>query len=180
MDAPWSSRYATGYGEGTLVWRDGLLECHRLPGTAPATSGDPQPVLRGPAGPEAELRRLLEAYFRGVAVAFDLEAFPLRLEGISAFTLRVFRTLAATGPGEVISYASLAAAAGHPGAARAVGNAMAANPWPVIVPCHRVVRSDGGLGGFSCGVEWKQRLLELEGYRLAGGYYKLRLVPLGV
>lgn len=174
MGESWSSRYATSYGEGILVWRDGLLESHRLPGTMSAShGGHPLPGSRGLNGPQAELHRLLESCFQGAAVSFDLEVLPLRLEGLSAFTLKVYTALAATGAGELVSYSMLAAAAGYPGAARAVGNAMAANPWPVIVPCHRVVRSDGGLGGFSCGIEWKGRLLELEGYQPAEGYNKL-------
>ena len=64
--------------------------------------------------------------------------------------------------GQTCSYAELAARAGRPGAARAVGQAMARNPWPIIVPCHRVVASDGGLGGYGGGLDMKERLLRLE------------------
>lgn len=64
--------------------------------------------------------------------------------------------------GETRSYGWIADKIGCASGSRAVGQAMAANPVPVIVPCHRVVRSDGGLGGFSCGLRWKVRLLELE------------------
>lgn len=176
-----SSRYITRYGAGTLVWRDGLLESHWFPGEElTGRHGNAVAVSGGLTEPQAGLTRLLGSFFQGAAVSFDLEALPLRLEAVSAFALKVFAALTATGPGELVSYSALAAAAGHPGAARAVGNVMAANPWPVIVPCHRVVKSDGGLGGFSRGVEWKQRLLELEGYQLAGGYNKLRRTPTGV
>lgn len=176
-----SSRYVTSYGAGTLVWRDGLLESLRLPGEElTGYRGAPVTATGGLTEPQAGLTRLLELFFEGAKVSFDLEALPLRLAGVSSFALKVSAALMATEPGELVSYSSLAAAAGHPGAARAVGNVMAANPWPVIVPCHRVVRSDGGLGGFSRGIEWKQRLLELEGYQPARGYNKLKGTPAGV
>ena len=67
------------------------------------------------------------------------------------------------GAGKTISYGALAEAVGHPGAARAVGSAMARNPVPIIVPCHRVLASGGGLGGYGGGLDMKRGLLELEG-----------------
>jgi methylated-DNA-[protein]-cysteine S-methyltransferase len=68
--------------------------------------------------------------------------------------------------GMVCTYGRLAAKLGHPRAARAVGNALARNPFPIIIPCHRTIRSDGSLGGYAGGLEMKRRLLELEGIRL--------------
>ncbi|HHX40651.1 MAG TPA: methylated-DNA--[protein]-cysteine S-methyltransferase, partial [Armatimonadetes bacterium] len=59
-----------------------------------------------------------------------------------------------------------AAQAGYPGAARAAGSALARNPVPLLIPCHRVVRADGGLGGYLAGLSWKRRLLALEGVLL--------------
>jgi methylated-DNA-[protein]-cysteine S-methyltransferase len=68
--------------------------------------------------------------------------------------------------GQVRTYGWLAKAAGNPKAARAAGQAMARNPLPIIIPCHRVIAASGGLGGFGGGLEMKRRLLELEGVRL--------------
>jgi len=65
--------------------------------------------------------------------------------------------------GETISYEELAKRVGEPKSARAIGNALGANPIPLIIPCHRVIRTDGGLGGFTAGIEVKKKLLELEG-----------------
>ncbi len=92
---------------------------------------------------------------------FDL---PLDWSLISGFNREVLRALAAGVPfGSVVGYGDLAGRVGQPGAAQAVGTAMGANPLPVVVPCHRVVGSDGGIGGFGGGVETKRRLLALEG-----------------
>ncbi|KPC65027.1 cysteine methyltransferase, partial [Streptomyces sp. NRRL WC-3753] len=80
------------------------------------------------------------------------------------FTREALRLLATSVPyGTVTGYGELARRSGRPGGAQAVGMAMGANPLPVVVPCHRVVESDGGLGGFSGGLETKRHLLALEG-----------------
>ncbi|MBB1254909.1 methylated-DNA--[protein]-cysteine S-methyltransferase [Streptomyces alkaliterrae] len=103
----------------------------------------------------------LDEYFAGARRVFDL---PLDWALVSAFHARVLRTLFDTVPfGAVVEYGELARRVGEPGAARAVGVAMGANPLPVIVPCHRVVASGGGIGGFSGGLETKRTLLALEG-----------------
>lgn len=81
----------------------------------------------------------------------------------SAFALRVWRQIARIPRGEVRSYGRIARALGRPQAARAVGQACGRNPVPLVVPCHRVVASDGSLGGFAAGLEVKRRLLALEG-----------------
>src|SRR5207237_10388998 len=87
---------------------------------------------------------------------------------LSAYQNRVVRACRRIGRGRVRSYGELAAAAGAPGAARAVGNVMAQNRYPIIVPCHRVVGSAGSLGGFSArdGINMKRRMLHMEGARL--------------
>ncbi|MDD9814220.1 MAG: MGMT family protein [Thaumarchaeota archaeon] len=82
---------------------------------------------------------------------------------------RVYRELMRVGPGEVTTYADLARAAGIPGGQRAVGRMMATNPWPGIVPCHRVVRSDGTLGGYAHGGHIKEAMLESEGVHVRRG-----------
>lgn len=82
---------------------------------------------------------------------------------LSAFEKKVYKAALAIPAGQVRSYAWVAARIGCPGAARAVGNALNKNPYAPLVPCHRVVRSDGSLGGFASGVAAKRRLLKWEG-----------------
>ncbi|WP_236241061.1 methylated-DNA--[protein]-cysteine S-methyltransferase [Streptomyces sp. CC228A] len=122
--------------------------------------GGPEPVPDG-SRRLAEPIRMLEAYFDGRLRDFRL---PLDWSLTGGFTRQVLRELAAGVPyGTLVGYGELAARVGQPGAAQAVGAAMGANPLPVVVPCHRVVESDGGLGGFGGGLETKRRLLVLEG-----------------
>ncbi|WP_432280571.1 methylated-DNA--[protein]-cysteine S-methyltransferase [Streptomyces luomodiensis] len=105
--------------------------------------------------------RQVESYFAGETTAFTL---PLDWSLITGFNRRVLRELAAHVPyGTVVGYQDLADRVGEPGAARAVGVAMGSNPLPVVVPCHRVVESGGGIGGFGGGLETKRALLALEG-----------------
>lgn len=119
-------------------------------------------VVEAPDSPVlAEAIRQLKAYFAGERHDFEL---PLDWTLISGFNLQVLRELAAGVPyGSVVGYGDLAGRVGQPGAAQAVGMAMGANPLPVVVPCHRVVESDGGIGGFGGGLETKRKLLALEG-----------------
>ncbi|MFH8938079.1 methylated-DNA--[protein]-cysteine S-methyltransferase [Streptomyces griseosporeus] len=122
-------------------------------GTEPVEAPD-SPLL-------AEAIRQVEAYFAGERHSFEL---PLDWSLISGFNRQVLRELAAGVPfGTVVGYGDLARRVGQPGAAQAVGMAMGANPLPVVVPCHRVVESDGGIGGFGGGLETKRKLLALEG-----------------
>ncbi|MFF8788319.1 methylated-DNA--[protein]-cysteine S-methyltransferase [Streptomyces sp. NPDC015125] len=103
----------------------------------------------------------LTAYFAGELQSFTV---PLDWSLSSGFHARVLQALAAGVPyGGVVGYQDLADRVGEPGAARAVGAAMGSNPLPVVVPCHRVVASDGGIGGFGGGLETKRLLLALEG-----------------
>ena len=109
----------------------------------------------------AEAIRQVEGYFAGERRAFEL---PLDWSLISGFNRQVLRELASGVPfGQVVGYGDLAGRVGQPGAAQAVGVAMGSNPLPVVVPCHRVVESDGGIGGFGGGLETKRKLLALEG-----------------
>lgn len=109
----------------------------------------------------AEAIRQVEAYFAGERQSFEL---PLDWSLISGFHREVLRELAAGVPfGTVVGYGDLAGRVGQPGGGQAVGAAMGANPLPVVVPCHRVVERDGGIGGFGGGLETKRRLLALEG-----------------
>jgi methylated-DNA-[protein]-cysteine S-methyltransferase len=110
----------------------------------------------------AEVIRQLQAYFRGELRVFDV---PLAMEG-TEFQLRVWNALRAIPYGETISYAQLAERIGNPKAVRAVGLANGSNPIPIIVPCHRVIGSDGSLTGFGGGLSTKKKLLELESKQL--------------
>ena len=108
------------------------------------------------------LIRAIKSYFEGKPSRFDVR---LDLDGVGEFRRRVLRACRRIPRGKTASYADLARAAGNPKAARAAGSAMANNPLPLIVPCHRVVRSDGSLGNFSSpgGPQLKRHLLQLEG-----------------
>jgi methylated-DNA-[protein]-cysteine S-methyltransferase len=101
----------------------------------------------------------LVAYFAGDVGALD--GVPVQVAG-TAFQTRVWAALREIPPGETRSYGELAAAVGVPGGARAVGMANASNPVPLFVPCHRVVRAGGALGGYGLGVDRKRWLLDHE------------------
>jgi methylated-DNA-[protein]-cysteine S-methyltransferase len=105
------------------------------------------------------LARELDDYFAGRRHTFDV---PLDLRLARGFRLSVLRHLTEIPYGSTESYGQVALAAGNPRAVRAVGSACATNPLPIVVPCHRVVRSDGSLGGYLGGLAAKQRLLGLE------------------
>lgn len=106
------------------------------------------------------LRRQLCAYFEGMPIRFDV---PLDLSSGTLFQRRVWRACALIPRGQVRSYRQVAAMAGRPSAARAVGQALGANPIPIVIPCHRVIRSDGSLCGYGLGARLKKHLLRLEG-----------------
>jgi methylated-DNA-[protein]-cysteine S-methyltransferase len=119
-----------------------------------------------PAAPPAQLRNLFARLRRLLSGGrVDLNDVPLELSGLPAFHARVYRAVRTIPPGATLSYGEVAALAGAPGAARAVGNALARNPFPLIVPCHRVIGSGGRIGGYSApgGLATKRRLLTIEG-----------------
>ena len=124
-------------------------------GRAAKPEADWQESQRGPVG---ETMRQLREYFAGKRAAFDL---PLAPAG-TAFQRSVWRQLQEIPYGETISYGELARRVGNPKASRAVGSANGANPLPIVIPCHRVIASDGTLGGFGGGLPTKQMLLALE------------------
>lgn len=109
---------------------------------------------------EHTLHQLLDAYFAGVRVTFD--GIPLDLAGGTVFQQRVWRATCGIPYGASTSYGRLAAAIGRPGASRAVGGALGANPVCLIVPCHRILAADGSLGGYTGGLHWKRRFLDIE------------------
>ena len=115
-------------------------------------------VLRAPARLDLAAREI-EEYFAGRRSRFDL---PLDFQLSQGFRRTVLSHLPAIGYGKTASYAAIAAAVGNPKAVRAVGTACATNPLPVVVPCHRVVRSDGTVGQYVGGTDAKKALLTLE------------------
>lgn len=122
-------------------------------------------LLHAPARLD-EVARQLDEYFAGRRHGF---ALPLDRPDGHLFRDRVLAHLTAIGYGRTESYATVAAAAGSPRAVRAVGTACASNPLPVVVPCHRVVRSDGSAGGYLGGEQAKLLLLRLEAGGVVGG-----------
>ncbi len=116
-------------------------------------------VLEAPAQLD-EVRRQLDRYFEGRLREFDL---PLDWRLSKGFRLRALRAIDRIPYGRTRSYTQIAASAGNERAVRAAGTACGANPIPIVVPCHRVLRSSGGLGGYGGGLPMKEALLEMEG-----------------
>jgi len=116
----------------------------------------------------------LDEYFKGKRKRFDL---PLDFSGATKFQRRIYERLMGIPYGRIVSYGDIADEMGEPGAARAVGQAVGANPLPIVVPCHRVVRSDGRLGGYSGGLRRKVALLAVEGVNVDGYQAGSRVHP---
>ena len=152
--------FPTAIGACRMEWQDDkitsltLLDGRALPGRPAQDSSAPRWVR--------QVQRRLTLHLEGTIQ--DLSTTPLDFAGIPPFHQEVYRVALAIPAGEPISYGQLAARAGSPQAARAVGQAMRRNPFLLIVPCHRVVAAGGGLGGFSSvgGVTTKRRLLSIE------------------
>jgi O-6-methylguanine DNA methyltransferase len=151
--------YDCALGTGRLLLSGDLPLEHELPDPA----RQPLPA----AGPPSRWAGLLGQYFAGRPVAFglDVDAYADAL-GFTDFERKVYACLAAVPYGTALSYRDLAVAAGHPNACRAVGTAMSRNRLPVILPCHRVIKNDGRLGGYGDDPAWKERLLAFEGVHL--------------
>lgn len=145
-----------GTADRTLGRLTGRLGAPPVHVEAPAEAADP---ARGHVLALAAAE--LDSYFRGELREFTV---PLDWSLSGGFNEKVLRELLASVPyGATAGYQDLADRVGEPGAARAVGMAMGSNPLPVVVPCHRIVESGGGLGGFGGGLETKRTLLALEG-----------------
>jgi methylated-DNA-[protein]-cysteine S-methyltransferase len=178
--------FSTSFGPVGLAWTPRGLAFIQLPertpdatrarlaaavaAHSPAEGAEPPPWV-------ADVMARLSSYLEGKAE--DLSAIPLDMSAVPPFFCRVYEALRAVPRGQVRTYAELAAAAGSPAATRAVGQAMAKNRWPVVVPCHRVVGSAGKPGGFSApgGLDTKARLLALEGAPLILGEPRLKTRP---
>lgn len=159
--------FPTALGDCALEWdADGITRVH-MPDSSRSRGSGPPIQPRPPIEPPAHVREAAELIARllagepvdlgGIRVSHD--------ERVEPFARRVYAATRAVGPGETTSYGEVARTLGDPGAARAVGAALGANPTPIIVPCHRVLAADGSLHGFSApgGIRTKRRLLEIEG-----------------
>jgi O-6-methylguanine DNA methyltransferase len=146
---------APGWGVGELWVDDGRVVNHELPGTATSRDLTPGSVENG-------IVREVQAYFTGEPV--DFANVELDLDWTTPFQRAVADALRAVPYGETVTYGELAALAGHPNAQRAAGTFCAGNRFPLFIPCHRVIAADG-LGSYgSLGLDYKRRLLALEGY----------------
>jgi methylated-DNA-[protein]-cysteine S-methyltransferase len=166
------STFETALGNLGLAWSDRGLAAVQLPERDEAASARRLRSLGArPAEPPVlaqDCIARLRAYAAGERV--DFGDLPLDQSAVDEFESRVYAALRDVGWATTTTYGALAAAAGAPGAARAVGAAMGRNRWPVVVPCHRVLAAAGRMGGFSAfgGTLTKARLLRLEGARLPG------------
>ena len=169
MDASGILVFETPIGPCGLAWGErGLIGVSLPEPTAEATRARllrryPHAVGDQPASEVAEAKdRILELLTTGSA---DLSAVLLDLDPVGDFERRIYAIARTIPPGETATYGEIALRMGEPHAAQAVGQAMGKNPWPIVVPCHRVVGSNGKLGGFSApgGVKTKLRILEIEG-----------------
>lgn len=164
--------YETAFGAGEVCWRESaggikiirvFLPARRGGALAAARVAYPG-IARGEHQAVFPIIRTCIARTAGRAAAFSSGLLDWDVCG--PFQRRVLREEARVPRGRVTTYGRLAARIGAAGAARAVGHALAENPFPLLIPCHRIVRADGGLGGFQAGLAMKRRLLELEGVAL--------------
>jgi methylated-DNA-[protein]-cysteine S-methyltransferase len=182
-DGAYATTYETRWGDGMVYVRDGCLVGVDLPGEGPLEAaratgaeaagaqgvwGITDPPDAADAQALAVWAQELSAYFAGERSTWTAAEVPLAHLGLGPFEQAVYEALLSLPPGETVSYGELAERAGYPRAARAVGNAMAANPIPIVVPCHRVIRSDGTMGNYGNDPAWKPRLLVHEGWSCAG------------
>ena len=124
-------------------------------------------AVRKTCGAVDNLREGIRGFMAGHAVHFETAAFDM--SPIPPYHRKVLAALAAIPRGKVISYGGIASETGAPGGARAAGQGCGKNPFPVVYPCHRVIRADGSLGGFGGGLSLKRALLEMEGIRFDKG-----------
>lgn len=162
--------FDTAFGVCGLAWGDGGLTQVRLPDHSDALTRanllarQPQAVHSTEGGPPFVANAIAQMQAHLSGSPHDLRELPLDLSGIRGFELRVYVATRALDPGQTCTYGEMANAIGDPAALRAVGQALGHNPWPLVVPCHRVLAAGGRLGGFSApgGTNTKRRLLVLE------------------
>jgi methylated-DNA-[protein]-cysteine S-methyltransferase len=164
--------FDTAIGRCGIAWGDDGVVAIHLPEAREAETrkriarrlpGEPEPTA-----PPAEVRRAIDAMvalLRGEAV--DLDFIALDMRNVPAFHQRVYEVARSIKPGSTLTYGEVAAQMGQPGAARSVGQALGRNPFPIVVPCHRVLAAGGKMGGFSAagGITTKLQMLTIEGAR---------------
>lgn len=156
--------HPTPLGELLLVTRNGALVNVGLPGQnielpRPATVETHDTGTHDTGEHLGTITQQLDEYFSGQRTTFDMH---IDLSEITDFRRAVLEHLVTIPYGETRTYTQVAEAVGRPRAVRAVGSACATNPVPIVIPCHRVLRSDGSLGGYAGGLDMKRTLLELE------------------
>jgi methylated-DNA-[protein]-cysteine S-methyltransferase len=161
--------FETAIGTCALVWGEQGLTGVHLPDANPARTRTSVAHRFPDAASAAPPPHVLDA-IDGIGALLrgekrDLREIVLDFDGVPAFNRRVYELARTIGPGLTLTYGDLALRLGRPGTARAVGQALGQNPWPIVVPCHRVLGADGRMGGFSApgGVATKRRMLEIEG-----------------
>lgn len=148
--------YPTCFGDGWVAFAGGDIVELGLPG-----AHCPHPTTQRAPDPATLLAAELTEYWRGGELP-DLPEAMLRVAGGTPLTKAIYRRVSAIPAGTTMTYGEVAGAVGRPRAARAVGAAMAANRFAPIIPCHRLVGSDGSLRGYAGGLEMKRYLIELE------------------
>lgn len=163
MPDPIRIYFETSWGLASIDMTDEGVVRVRLPD--PEDQNAPTP-LGDLSAEQADIIAEIRSYFDGQPAEFDFVR--LDLSRLSGRERAIYGRLRAIPRGELITYGDLAKEAGFPGEAQAIGTAMGKNPWPLIVPCHRVVGSDGKLTGFSApgGLKTKRRMLALENAKL--------------
>ena len=151
----------TRFGRLTLVYEGESLRAIRFGGYGRDASAQGIEILSGgPPNPDARsLIKDMKHYFSGQPGGFSAEP---DIEEYSDFQRAVWRTTSAIPHGQTLSYGQIASELGRRKGARAVGNALGMNPFPIVIPCHRVIGRDGALTGFGGGIAWKRALLGLE------------------
>ena len=163
------SLYETGLGIGAVVATEKGVSTVQLPHAGSETFIN---QLKQKVGESSQLTEQvalrLKSYFKGEPQAFDM--IPVDLSTLTEFRARILQLIRAIPYGEIRSYGDVAAMAGVPRAARAIGGVMAANPLPVIIPCHRIVAANGRLTGYSApgGLDMKRILLRMERVEFKG------------
>jgi len=151
----------TPIGTFRVAYRGSTVRVVDLLENGVAQTGTPVGAARRKAPfPAGSPPRQLQEYFRGDRRGFELEVDP---DTASEFDRTVWATLRGVGAGQTLTYAELARRAGYGGSARAVGGAMARNPIPIVIPCHRVIGTGGSITGYGLGLWRKRWLLDHEG-----------------
>jgi len=161
--------FDTAIGRCGVAWSDRGLVGVQLPEASEAAARE-RMLQRFPAAAEVAPPHTVKLAIDGIVALLhgepsDLSAIALDMEGVAPFHRRVYEAARTIPPGKTLAYGEVAARLGAAGAARAVGQVLGHNPFPIVVPCHRVVSAGGKIGGFSAhgGTATKRRMLEIEG-----------------